>query len=194
MRIGIMGGTFNPPHTGHINAALAARREIPLDEIIFVPAGTPPHKEIAKNSASTAQRLAMACLAAESIGCSVSDIEIKRGGKSYTFDTVCELERMYPGSELWLITGTDMFLSLESWYRAEELLKKVNIAAVPRETDDVEKLWKHGEYLEEKYGTKLHISTAAAVEISSTELREEKNIKYIPDAVYKYIEENGLYK
>ncbi len=194
MRIGIMGGTFNPPHKGHINAALAAKREIPLDEIIFMPAGIPPHKELAANSATTGQRLIMARLAAESIGCSVSDIEIKRSGKSYTFDTVCELERMYPGSELWLIMGTDMFFSLESWYKAEELLKKINIAAVAREADDIESLKKHGECLKEKYGTRLHISSAEAVEISSTELRAEKNLKYIPDAVYKYIEENGLYK
>ena len=140
MRIGLMGGTFNPPHMGHINAARAAMDELSLDRLIFIPTGTPPHKEMAEMSATTKQRLEMTYLAAKTLGAEISDIEIRREGKSFTVYTLRELHSKYPDDELWLIMGTDMFLSLETWFCFEEIFSLASVAAVAREDDDKKRL------------------------------------------------------
>lgn len=197
MRIGIMGGTFNPPHIGHLNAATSAKERIPLDKLILIPAGIPPHKKMAENSATVEQRLEMTRLCAESIGAEVSDVEIRREGKSFTADTLAYFREIYPDAELWLIMGTDMFLSIEGWRRAEEILSKACIAAVPRNDGDCESLLTHSEYLCEKYGARTKIIDVPAVEISSTELRPdgdgEKRFEYLPKKVREYIAEHKLY-
>ena len=197
MRIGLMGGTFNPPHMGHINAACAAKKELFLDKLIFIPTGTPPHKEMAEGSATTAQRLEMAQLAAKSIDADVSDIEIRREGKSYTVYTLRELRKKYPDDELWLIMGTDMFLSLETWFCFEEIFSLACIAAVPREDDDRTKLRAYSEQLKEKYGAKTRVLEVAALTVSSTELRpggKGKQLqKFLPPEVYDYIIRKNLY-
>ena len=197
MRIGIMGGTFNPPHAGHLNAATAAKDNIPLDKLILIPAGIPPHKKMAENSASVEQRLEMTKLCAEEIGAEVSDVEIRREGKSFTVDTLAHFRSLYPSDELWLIMGTDMFLTIETWRRAEEILEKTCIAAVPRNDGDREKLIEHSEFLRDKYGARTRIIDVAAVTISSTELRpdvdNENSTGFLPESVRKYIAENKLY-
>ncbi len=197
MRTGLMGGTFNPPHMGHINAARAAKDELSLDRIIFIPTGTPPHKQIAEHSATTEQRLEMTYLAAKTLGAEVSDIEIKREGKSFTVYTLRELHKKYPEDELWLIMGTDMFLSLETWFCFEEIFSLASVAAVARENDDKEKLLAYSEYLKEKYGAKTRVLEVAALTVSSTELRPGKNRKelqkFLPPEVYDYIIRKNLY-
>ncbi len=197
MRTGLMGGTFNPPHMGHINAARAAKDELSLDRLIFIPTGTPPHKEMAEHSATTQQRLEMTCLAARSIGAEVSDIETRREGKSFTVYTLRELHKKYPDDELWLIMGTDMFLSLETWFCFEEIFSLVCIAAVAREDDDKEKLLAYSEHLREKYQAKTRVLDAEALTVSSTELRPGGNRKqlgkFLPPEVYDYIIRKNLY-
>lgn len=197
MRIGIMGGTFNPPHMGHVNAASAAMHEIPLDRIIFVPAGIPPHKAMAEDSASTKERLEMTGLAAELVGAEVSDMEISREGKSFTVDTLRELKKKYPNDELWLIMGTDMFLSIETWREFETILSLAGIAAVPRDKNDLECLFNHGKFLKKKYGATSRIIETEAVTISSSELRPGINrdelLGFLPEAVYEYIVRKKLY-
>lgn len=197
MKIGIMGGTFNPPHMGHLNAATAAKENIPLDKLILIPAGIPPHKKMAENSASVEQRLEMTKLCAEEIGAEVSDVEIRREGKSFTVDTLAHFRSVYPDDELWLIMGTDMFLTVETWRRAEEILENTCIAAVPRNDGDFEKLLEHSEFLREKYGARTRIINVEAVTISSTELRpdveDEKSLNFLPERVRRYIAENKLY-
>lgn len=192
-----MGGTFNPPHMGHLNAATAAKENIPLDKLILIPAGIPPHKKMAENSATVEQRLEMTRLCAEEIGAEVSDVEIRREGKSFTVDTLAHFRDVYPDAELWLIMGTDMFLTVETWWRAEEILEKTCIAAVPRNDGDMEKLREHSEFLCEKYGARTRIIDVAAVTISSTELRpdvaDEKSLGYLPERVREYIAEHKLY-
>ncbi len=192
-----MGGTFNPPHMGHLNAATAAKENIPLDKLILIPAGIPPHKKMAENSATVEQRLEMTRLCAEEIGAEVSDVEIRREGKSFTVDTLAHFRDVYPDAELWLIMGTDMFLTVETWRRAEEILKKTCIAAVPRNDGDMKKLREHSEFLREKYGARTRIIDVAAVTISSTELRpdvaDEKSLGYLPERVREYIAEHKLY-
>ncbi len=197
MRIGIMGGTFNPPHTGHINAAVAAREELSLSRLIFIPSSLPPHKKISENSASTEQRLFMTKLCAESISAEVSDMEIVRGGTSYTVETLSELKKEYPDDELWFIMGTDMFLSIENWREPEKIFSLCSIAAVPRNDDDREKLINHSKYLSERYGTVSKVMKKAAIDISSSELREKiangETKEFLPEAVYQYILKEGLY-
>lgn len=197
MRIGIMGGTFNPPHKGHINAARSAQREIGLDRLIFIPAGIPPHKEMDKNSAKASDRLNMARLAARCIGAEVSDIEISRCGKSFTVDTLKELKRLYPEAELWLIMGTDMFLSLETWREPQTIFSLASIAAVPRNEEDIQKLSEHGKMLCERYGAVSRIIDAPVVTISSSELRPDISSselsEFLPSEVYDYIVSHHLY-
>ena len=197
MKIGIMGGTFNPPHIGHINAALKAKRALGLDKLIFIPDSTPPHKEIEENSPSAHERFEMTELAAREVGAEVSDIELLRGGRSYTVETLSELSEIYHDDELWLIVGTDMFLSLETWRNPQKLLLSAYIAVIPRKDGDAGALFEYADKLRCKYGAKCRIIETGAVTISSSEIRScMKNgnfRKYIPESVYNYIEEKGLY-
>ena len=197
MRTGIMGGTFNPPHMGHINAARAAKKELSLDRLIFIPTGTPPHKEMAEHSATTEQRLEMTRLAAKSVGAEASDIEIRRKGKSFTVYTLRELHKKYPDDELWLIMGTDMFLSLETWFCFEEIFSLACIAAVPREDDDKSELLAYSDHLKKQYGAKTRVMETEALTVSSTELRPGKDRKqlkkFLSPEVYDYIIRKNLY-
>lgn len=197
MRIGIMGGTFNPPHMGHINAARAAKSELELHRLIFIPTGVPPHKQMATGSPSSADRLEMTRLAARIVDAEVSDIEILREGKSFTVDTLREIKSKLPDDELWLIMGTDMFLTIESWREPRTIFELVNIAAVPRDKNDLEILRKHGRLLKEKYGAVSRIIETEAVTISSSELRPDINsnglLEFLPEEVRAYIAKNKLY-
>ena len=126
MKIGIYGGSFNPPHLGHLAAARAAAKALELDQLVFVPAGCPPHKELAHGSPTPEQRLAMTAIAADQLllpeVTEVWDAELRREGKSYTADTLAQARERWPEDELWLLMGTDMFLTLHIWH----LLPKYN--------------------------------------------------------------------
>ncbi len=197
MRIGIMGGTFNPPHRGHKNAANAAKDALGLSKIIFVPTAIPPHKELSDDSASEKDRLEMTRLLAGEIGGEASDIEIASGGRNYTADTLSKFREMYPDDELWFIMGTDMFLSLQNWRTPEKIFSLASIAVVPRSDDDAEKLEDHAKWLCEKFGARASVINAAAVDISSTELRDMKTreelLEFIPEKILDYIEKRRLY-
>jgi len=197
MRIGIFGGTFNPPHMGHISAAKAARDELRLDRLILIPSSIPPHKEISKDAATVSQRLEMTRLAAEDISAEVSDMEISRGGRSYTVETLRELRLKYPSDELWFIMGTDMFLSIEKWREPEEIMRLASIAVVPRYEESREELLLQSKALSEKYGAVSRVIDASVLEISSTELREEirrgNPSEFISASVYEYIKKEKLY-
>ena len=116
MKIGIYGGTFNPPHLGHMEAARTAIQVLGLDKLLLIPAGVPPHKAMPEGSPDQDQRLEMTRLAAEQTGLDnkveVLDIELRREGRSYTAETLAQLKEQYPEDELWLLMGTDMFLTL----------------------------------------------------------------------------------
>ena len=142
MKIGIYGGSFNPPHLGHLAAAEGAARYLKLDKLVLIPAGDPPHKALSPDAPSGAHRFAMTRMLGEQaafdtgISVEVSDMELTREGKSYTADTVRLLRAQYPDDELWLLMGTDMFLTFQSWYRPEEIVRYAGICAFGRaETD-----------------------------------------------------------
>ena len=134
MRIGIFGGTFNPPHLGHKHLAEEIKAKAELDKIIIIPANTPPHKE-SKELADGFHRMKMCELLFNEDFYEISDLEIKRQGKSYTVDTVSELKKLYPEDELFLIIGTDMLMTFDKWYRYEDILRDVRLCVSVRDDE-----------------------------------------------------------
>ena len=129
-RIGIYGGSFNPPHLGHVLAARNARALLQLGEILFIPAAIPPHKAVAGGSPDGETRLALTELAiAGETGMSVSRSELDRPGPSYTVDTLCELHGRYPGASLYWIVGSDMQHDMPTRHRQEEIFRQSEVAA-----------------------------------------------------------------
>ena len=203
MKIGIYGGTFNPPHLGHLEAARTAVKVLNLDLLLLVPAGTPPHKDLPEDTPSPEDRLAMTRFTADAMMMpdivQVSDIEISRKGKSYTADTVEELHRQYPGAELYLLMGTDMFLSFQNWHDAKAIARLAGLCAFGRTEGDGEALFApQREFLSREYGANVvTITLPGLVEISSTQLRQrlEKGVggEDLLPAVYGYILMHRLY-
>ena len=197
MKIGIYGGTFDPPHLGHMDSARAAMSILELDKLLFLPAKQPPHKELSPISATPDERLAMTELMADGLGpkAQVCDIEFYREGKSYTSDTLRQLRERYPGDELWLLMGTDMFLTLQAWHEPEVILSLAGVAAFARtEASSGEMLRIQGEYLQKTYNAKVCIVELPAIrEVSSTEIRAGKSWSKLYPPVLGYILMNKLY-
>ncbi len=203
MKIGIYGGSFNPPHLGHLAAARAAVAALGLDKLVFIPAGTPPHKELAHGSPTRAQRLEMTAIAADQLRMpgvtQVWDTELHREGKSYTADTLEEAVQRWPGDELWLLMGTDMFLTVHLWKDPERLLALAGVCAFGRtEADSEEVFAPQRRALSETFGAKIvTVSVPGLVDVSSTRLREllpqGKGRGSLPEAVYGYILREKLY-
>lgn len=202
MKIGIYGGSFNPPHLGHLAAAGAAAAALGLDKLLIVPAGIPPHKEMPAGSPTAKQRLAMTEIFVDQLRMPFAecwDIEVRRDGKSYTADTLRQVKELWPDSELWLLMGTDMFLSLHCWYEPEVIMKLAGICAFGRAETDSEELFEpQRKYLHETYGANIvTISIPGLVEISSTEVRNllerGEGGEFLPQAVLGYILREKLY-
>ena len=144
MKIAIYGGSFNPPHLGHLEAAKTVCAELAPDKLLIIPDNIPPHKAMDPGSPTAEERLALCRIAFRSIpGAEISDMEIRRHGKSYTAHTVRELRGRYPDDELFLVVGSDMLLSFEEWYEFEYLLSECTLAVVSREEDDLDALRAH---------------------------------------------------
>ena len=178
MKIGIYGGTFDPPHLGHMSAAKAAVRALGLERLLIIPAGIPPHKELSGSAAPAKDRFAMAELMADRLGLDIPvqvlDMELRREGKSYTRDTVLQLKEQYPADELWLLMGTDMFLSFHTWREPERIVKCVNLAVFARsEGDDAQAFADQSALLSQRFGAvSAVVENPQVVEISSTEVRQ----------------------
>jgi len=200
-KIGIIGGTFDPIHYGHLIAAHWAQECFSLDKVIFMPAGTPPHK-LDNNVLSAEHRYNMTLLATnDQPNFEVSSMEIKRKGPSYTIDTINELHRLYKGkdTQILFITGADSILEIHTWKRYEDLLRKCFFIAVTREGYDTLKLNRRIEDIHKIFGKRIFNVEIPSVGISSTELRKRignnKSVKYlVPSMVEQYIIKNQLYK
>lgn len=199
MRTGIYGGTFSPPHNGHIAAATAFSKQMELDELLIIPSFIPPHKAIDEND-DPKKRLEMCRIAFSDIKkVKVSDIELLRGGKSYTSDTLEALSAS--GRELFLLCGTDMILTLDEWHCPERIFEMSTPVLIRRESDDRisnELSQKLSEY-EKKYNVKIPSVKAPVIEISSSEIRAaiKQGIDisdYLKPELIEYIDKNGLYK
>ena len=201
----VFGGTFDPPHNGHIHLATQIIRKGKADNVMFIPALNPPHKPDLPIS-SFEDRFAMTEIAASAVdSCQVSKIEAERKNKpSYTFETMSNLSERYPSHKFLLLIGLDSLLAIDTWYKAAELIQKWGIITYPRNNDcpddrhileELTKKWdKPVAYL-----LLQSILKADIYDISSTEIREkirqELNVSdYISPEVYNYIKEKGLYK
>ena len=198
MKIGIYGGTYNPPHTGHMQAALEAVRLLKLDKLLLIPDRIAPHKEIPSGSPAPEQRLQMLRIAAADCPeMEVSDIELQREGPSYSYLTVEQLRAQYPDAELILLMGTDMFLSFHTWREPERITKEATLGVFFRgEKGEREKILAKKHQLEEA-GAKVELVENRILNISSTQLRRLIAFRcageFLPEGVYEFIRENGLY-
>lgn len=194
MKIGILGGSFSPIHKGHLHAALRTKESLGLDEIILIPAGRPPHKILPEGTPSDAARLEMTRIAAKTIGAKVLDIEILRKGKSYTAETLSYLKEKSPDDELFFIMGTDMILTVDTWYKPEVIFSLATLCAVARDDGDIRLIEEKGKALK-KLGAKIEIVRCEAFPASSTEIRADIFGKrhLLPDGVYDYILRENLY-
>ena len=199
LRIGIYGGTFSPVHQGHVAAAKAFMEQMWLDVLYVIPTGTTPHKQM-DAQATAAQRLRMCELAFEGVeGVIVSDIEMRREGKSFTVDTLEALAG--EDRRLFLLLGTDMMLTLDKWRSPERIFELCYPVYVRRESDkalDEEIVQKIALY-NQKYGKVVRRIVTDPIEVSSTEIRAAikagQGIEHlVPARVAAYIEENGLYQ
>lgn len=198
MKIGIYGGTFDPPHNGHIQAARAAIESLALGKLLVIPASTPPHKFLSDASPDAESRFRMTELAFGNIKeAEISDIEISRGGRSYTVDTITELKKKYPDDELHLLMGTDMILSFHQWWEFQRIIPLVTLCAFARQDGDNSSILSRLEELRRNYGAVTALVPNDAVNISSTEVREQlrnrAGLEYLPDSVYSYIISKRLY-
>ncbi|MBR2927274.1 MAG: nicotinate (nicotinamide) nucleotide adenylyltransferase [Clostridia bacterium] len=197
-RIGIYGGTFSPPHNGHIAAAKAFMEQMWLDILYVIPTATPPHKEM-DMPVSAEHRLNMCRLAFSQMeGVYVSDMEILRGGKSYTVETLRELSGK--DRRLFLLCGTDMVLTLDRWREPAEIFSLSYPVYIRREKDPTTEqaiIQKIGEY-HQKYGKMVRKILVEPIELSSNQVRKalqkgESVDQMVPFAVKKYIQDNHLY-
>lgn len=204
MRIGVFGGTFNPPHLGHITAARTVFDLLKLDKLLLIPAAEPPHKTVPEGSATAQQRLALTQMAGEQTGLDdrveTLDLEIRRGGKSYTADTLAELHARYPDAELWLLMGSDMFLTFHLWHDPARIFQLAGVVAFGRTESDTEELFSvQRRRLYETYPSAriFTVIVPGAIEISSTDLRDQlaKGLggRYLAPAVYGAILREKLY-
>ena len=215
-KLGILGGTFNPIHYGHLAAAEQVRDSLKLDRVLFVPAYMPPHK-YEEDIPSAEQRREMVRLAiSENPLFAISDIEIERKGKSYTIDTIETLRAAYPGAELYFITGLDSFLEIRTWKEWERLLDRCCFIVLSRpgywfmdllKLDFMKQAEKELRALDAKEMTravaqsgnkKIYLELIPHYEISSTDIRKRvrqaRTIKYhLPVSVETYIIEHTLY-
>ena len=197
-RIGIYGGTFNPPHIGHMQAASQAINLLRLNKLLLIPDRIAPHKVLPEGSASAQQRLEMVTIAASGISNAyVSDLELLREGPSYTYLTILELKQQYPQAQLFLIMGSDMFLSFHSWRNPQIIMEHATLAVLCRgDKNEKQALQQQKEALE-AMGAKVELISNEITAISSTDLRRmlvfECADPYLPAGVGAYIRSNKLY-
>ena len=192
MKTAIYGGSFNPPHLGHVSAARTVYEQLQPDRFLIIPTNIPPHKDIAQGSPTSVERLELCRLAFEEIpGAEVSDLEISREGRSYSADTVELLRRQYPEDTFYLVVGSDMFLSFCTWYKFQYLLENCVLTVLSREEDDLLGLERFQQELEEKYGAKVLLLPHEPLPMSSGDIRDRLRLglgaDMLPEKVYAEI-------
>ena len=196
IRVGIFGGTFNPPHIGHIQAAKAFIDSMNLDKLLVIPTFMPPHKML-DTKVSSDDRLNMCRLAFSKLPkVEISDLEIKRGGTSYTYLTLQELSS--EENELYFLCGTDMFISLDSWRKPEIIFSLAKICFIRREDDalNTDTIDRKTILYKEVYGAEIFPIASDVIDVSSSEIRnqEKKLYDYLSQEVIEYVSDKELYK
>ncbi|HEY5501025.1 MAG TPA: nicotinate-nucleotide adenylyltransferase [Candidatus Humimicrobiaceae bacterium] len=203
LKIGIMGGTFNPVHHGHLVAAGEALSQFNLNRVIFIPSGDPPHKNSSEERIAEHRYLMTVIATSANNNFFVSRIEIDRKGKSYTVDTVRELRKIYGEStDLYFITGADAILEILTWKKTAEIMELCSFIAATRPGYNISRIQDLKERLFKKTKNnteKIFVMEVPALAISSTDIRqrvrEKRPIDYlVPEGVSNYILKHGLYK
>ncbi len=198
-RIGVFGGTFNPPHRGHLQAAEEVARALELDRVLFIPDREPPHKQVPDGTPDGRTRLELVQAAIGELPfAEADDMELRREGKSYTADTLRLLRDRFPDDTLYLITGTDMFLSLHQWYHPEEICRYAVIVGLRRTEGDRDGAFQaQKNRLEKQFGARVELVENRVLEISSSRVRRLLILggaeKYVPEPVLSIIRTRGLY-
>ena len=197
-RIGIYGGTFNPPHIGHIQAAKQAVTALGLSKLLIIPDRIAPHKVMPDGSPTPEQRLRMLQIAFRDCPeMEVSDIELRREGVSYTWETVTQLKKMYPDVQLVLLMGTDMFLSFHSWVKPEVILQNASLGVFYRGDKGEKASIEEKKIQMEASGASVALVENDVINISSTQMRRLLAFRcaadFLPEGVLDYIRENRLY-
>lgn len=198
--IGIMGGTFDPPHFGHLYAAKAAYEAARLDHILFIPNGTPAYKTSEGSVTDKEHRCGMLQRLIEGEAwCELSRMECEREGNTYTADTLLELTREHPDVRYELIAGSDSLKAMAHWYHPEVIFRLAGVIVLLRDQDTAETLAETVKRYEAEYGARIRLLPFEKQEISSTQIRERiKNGKrltgLVPEGVEQYITEHGLYR
>ena len=199
MKTGIYGGTFNPIHNGHLHIVEEFRRGLGLDRVLLIPTRVPPHKA-APDLASAGERFAMCRLAAQGKPwLELSDIEMRREGKSYTAETLEELSALYPQDQFYLLMGEDMFLTLGRWYRPETIFSLASVCTTPRSPDGLDALRQKALEYTGQFQARCFLEHIPYLPISSTHVRQagargEDVSGLVPQGVAAYMKERGLYR
>lgn len=199
MRIGIYGGTFNPPHIGHVHAAEVAARTLGLDKLLIIPDNIPPHKDMPAGSPTNGQRMEMVRLAFGGIPCAeVSDMELCREGKSYTVETVLALHAQYPSAELWLLMGSDMLEIFHLWHGPEVIVRHAKLATFARgDAGEQEMFDRMLPLLRNNFQADITLIPMEALPASSTEIRamaaQGRAEGLLQEQVLGYIQREHLY-
>lgn len=197
-RIAVFGGTFNPVHNGHIALLQAFKNSLALDQILVVPTASPPHKHT-PNLADASSRLAMCKIAfGNDEAIKVCDIEISRGGISYTIDTLTALKKQYADALFFLLIGADMFMTIESWFQFDKIIRMAVICCAPRNDVSMETLRDQAARLS-SLGAKTAICKMKPYPASSSEIRykirrNENVSEFLPAGLIAYIQKHNLYK
>ena len=200
MKIGIMGGTFDPIHIGHLLLGEFAYEDYDLDEIWFMPNGNPPHKAADHTEEAMHHRIEMVKLAVHDVPhFSVCLYEAETEEHSYTYSTLKEFSRRYPDHDFYFILGADSLFAIEEWRNFREIFPSCTILAAMRDDKDANSMQLQIEYLRERYGARIELLRAPLVEISSPTIRRrayfDQSVRYmVPDAVADYIQKHQLYK
>ena len=189
MKLGIYGGTFNPIHLGHLHILREFIRRLSLDRVLLIPAHMPPHM----------QAHALAAREITEAPVEVSELELRREGKSYTADTLEALKAQFPADELYLLMGEDMFLTVDHWYRPEAIFSLAVVCASPRSEAGFQKLVEKKRELERQFGASCRVENIPYFPASSTEIRrlaaEGKDLsRLVPKEIERYIAEHRLYR
>ncbi|MFT4142860.1 MAG: nicotinate-nucleotide adenylyltransferase [Mobilitalea sp.] len=197
-KVGIMGGTFNPVHLGHLFLAERTYEQMELDQVLFIPSKNPPHKQKPQD-VTDQQRVEMLLLAIEdNPHFAVSEMELDRDGTTYTADTLSILTRDNPDTQYYFIVGADSLFSLSEWWSPEVIFEKCVVAAACRDQVNKEGLEQQAEFLRVTYNAKIELIDMPTLMISSSEVKDNvsrgKSIKYyVPTTVEDYIKKNKLY-
>lgn len=198
-RVGIMGGTFDPIHIGHLMLGECAYEQFQLEQVMFMPSGNPPHKRNRIDGASDAQRTEMVRLAvADNPHFELSTEEMGQMDLTYTKDTLCRLKRKYPDTEFYFIIGADSLMAFDTWKDPEIICQNCILVAAVRDQLAIETMQKKMQELKEKYNAVIYLLQTPDVEISSSSLRrwcrQGRSIRYyVPEAVREYIVEHDVY-